>query len=80
MNLILGLIQSLLVLILAVVFIYKYAGNYTKTTHFVCPICSSRFKLSKLNFAFAFKTGVVNERIATCPVCGYKGRMPIVND
>jgi DNA-directed RNA polymerase subunit RPC12/RpoP len=79
-NPIFGLIQSLLVIILAFIFVYKYADIRTKTTHFVCPICRSSFKLSKLSFAIALKTGIMNERIVTCPVCGYKGKMPIVKD
>ncbi|WP_041580438.1 hypothetical protein [Bacillus sp. 1NLA3E] len=79
-NPIFGLIQTILILALAFIFVYKYADIRTKKSHFVCPRCGCCFKLSKLSFALAFKTGVINERIVTCPVCGYKGRMPIVND
>jgi DNA-directed RNA polymerase subunit RPC12/RpoP len=75
-----GLFQSILILILAFVFVYKYSDIRTRTTHFVCPHCSSRFKLSKLNFAIAFKTGKANERLVTCPVCGHRDRMSILND
>jgi C4-type Zn-finger protein len=80
MNPILGLLQTIVVMALMIFFVYKYADIRTKTTHFVCPLCHSSFKLSKFHFAFALKTGVVNERIVTCPVCGYKGRMTIMND
>ena len=80
MNIIIGLFQTVMFLALAFVFVYKYADNYTKTTHFLCPLCGCRFKLSKLSFAFALKTGVPNERIVTCPKCGYKGKMPIIKD
>ena len=79
-NPIFGLIQTILIIILAFLFVYKYTDIRTKTTHFVCPRCGTCFKLSRWAFAFALKTGFVNERIATCPVCGYRGRMPIVND
>jgi RNase P subunit RPR2 len=75
-----GLIQTIIILALAFIFVYKYSDIYTKTTHFVCPLCGCCFKLSKLNFALALKTGFFNERIVTCPTCGYKGRMPIVKD
>ncbi|WP_129688950.1 hypothetical protein [Gottfriedia acidiceleris] len=75
-----GLFQSILILILAFVFVYKYSEIRTRTTHFVCPRCSSRFKLSKLNFALTFKTGKLNERLVTCPVCGHRDRMTIIND
>ncbi|PGM57370.1 hypothetical protein [Bacillus sp. AFS053548] len=75
-----GLFQSILILILAFVFVYKYSEIRTRNTHFVCPRCSSRFKLSKLNFALAFKTGKVYERLVKCPVCGHRDRMPIIND
>ncbi|NIK79868.1 putative Zn-finger protein [Paenibacillus castaneae] len=74
------LIQIILPMGLAFLFVYKYIDIRTKTTHFVCPVCSCSFKLSKLNFAFALKTGLLNERIVTCPVCGYRGRMPVVKD
>lgn len=80
MNPILGILQTIIIISLMVFIIYKYADIRTKNTHFVCPLCHSHFKLSKLNFAFAFKTGIFNERIATCPVCGYRGRMTIIND
>jgi uncharacterized Zn-finger protein len=80
MNPILGLLQTIVVIALMIFFVYKYADIRTRATHFVCPLCHSRFKLSKFNFAFALKTGVYNERIVTCPVCGYKGRMTIRND
>lgn len=79
-NPIAGLIQTIVIIVLAFLFVYKYADIRTKNSHFVCPRCGSSFKLSKLAFAFAFKTGFINERIVTCPVCGNKGRMPIVND
>jgi C4-type Zn-finger protein len=79
-NPIVGLIQTILVIVLAFIFVYKYSDIRTKNSHFVCPRCGSCFKLSKLAFALAFKTGFINERIVTCPICGYKGRMPIVND
>lgn len=75
-----GLFQSILIFILVFVFVYKYSEIRTRTTHFVCPRCSSRFKLSKLNFALAFKTGKINERFVTCPVCGHRDRMTIIND
>lgn len=75
-----GFFQTILILILAFIFVYKYSDIRTKNTHFVCPRCGSRFKLSKLNFALAFKTGQFNERIVTCPVCGHKDRMSIEND
>lgn len=74
------LIQVILPLALVFLFIYIYTNRMTKATHFVCPLCRSRFKLSKVGFASALKTGVFNERIVTCPVCGYKGRMPIIKD
>jgi hypothetical protein len=79
-NPIVGLIQTIIVLVLAFLFVYKYSDIRTKTTHFVCPRCGCCFKLSKLRFALALKTGHLNERIVLCPVCGYKGRMPMVND
>ncbi len=79
-NLIVGFIQSLLILLIAFIFVYKYSDIRTKTTHFVCPNCASRFKLSKLKFILAFKTGFLNERIVECPKCGYRGKMPIVDD
>lgn len=79
-NLIFGLTQTIIVLVLAFLLVYKYADFYTKTTHFVCPQCGCIFKLSKVDFAIALKTGVFNERIVTCPSCGYKDRMPIVKD
>ncbi|QKE72820.1 hypothetical protein HPK19_08385 [Arthrobacter citreus] len=75
-----GLFQSILILILVFVFVYKFSELRTKTTHFVCPYCGNRFKLSKLNFALAFKTGKINERIVTCPNCGHRDRMSILND
>ncbi|ACT02675.1 hypothetical protein [Paenibacillus sp. JDR-2] len=74
------LIQIVVPLALTFLLAYKYIDFRTKTTHFVCPACRSSFKLSKKDFAFALKTGAVNERIVTCPVCGYKGSMPIVKD
>jgi predicted RNA-binding Zn-ribbon protein involved in translation (DUF1610 family) len=74
------LIQIVLPIALVFLFLYKYLDIRTKTTHFVCPLCRSSFKLSKRQFAGALKTGVLNERIVTCPVCGYKSRMPIVKD
>ncbi|RAV15572.1 hypothetical protein DQG23_29780 [Paenibacillus contaminans] len=79
-NLVVSLIQIFLPLVLAFLFVYKYVDIRTKTTHFVCPLCRSRFKLSKSQFAFALKTGALNERVVTCPACGYKGRMPIIKD
>ncbi|RDW21609.1 hypothetical protein [Oceanobacillus chungangensis] len=79
-NIIVGLLQTAVIVVLAYLFLYKYADIWTKTTHFICPHCGNRFKLSKLSFALALKTGVRNERIVTCPVCGYKGRMPIEKD
>lgn len=80
MNPILGLLQTIIIVAFMFFFIYKYSDIRTKNTHFVCPCCHSYFKLTKFNFAFALKTGVFNERIVTCPVCGYKGRMTFVND
>ncbi|WP_435164019.1 hypothetical protein [Paenibacillus glycanilyticus] len=74
------LIQIAVPLVLTFLLVYKYIDFLTKTTHFVCPACRSSFKLSKKDFAFALKTGVLNEHIVTCPVCGYKGSMPIVKD
>lgn len=79
-NPIAGLIQTIVIFVLGFIFVYKYSDIRTKTTHFVCPRCGCSFKLSKLSFAFALKTGLFNERIVTCPDCGYRGRMPIVND
>jgi predicted RNA-binding Zn-ribbon protein involved in translation (DUF1610 family) len=79
-NPIFGFIQTIIIIILAIILVYKYSDIRTKNSHFVCPRCGSCFKLSKMAFAFAFKTGSMNERIVTCPVCGYKGSMPIVND
>jgi hypothetical protein len=80
MNPILGLLQTIIIVAFMFIFIYKYTDIRTKNTHFVCPCCHSCFKLTKFNFAFALKTGVINERVVTCPVCGYKGRMTFVND
>jgi hypothetical protein len=74
------LFQTIVIFALMFFFVYKYADIHTKNTHFVCPCCRSCFKLSKFNFAFALKTGIINERIVTCPVCGYKGRMTFIND
>lgn len=36
------------------------------------------FKVSKLSFAFALKTGVINERIVTCPVYSFRRKTPTV--
>lgn len=74
-----GLIQTIIFMVLIFILAYKYIDLRTKNSHFVCPSCGTSFKLSKAAFALAFKTGL-NERIVTCPVCGYKGRMPIEND
>lgn len=74
------LLQIVVPLAVIILLTYKYIDYCTKSTHFVCPACRSRFKLSKKDFAFALKTGVINQRIVTCPVCGYKGSMPIVKD
>ncbi|GLX66823.1 hypothetical protein [Paenibacillus glycanilyticus] len=74
------LIQIVVPMALVFLLVYKYIDVRTKTTHFVCPACRSRFKLSKKEFAFARKTGVINERVATCPVCNYKGSMPFMKD
>ncbi|WP_336772834.1 hypothetical protein [Paenibacillus sp. MMO-58] len=74
------LIQIVVPLALIFLLTYKYIDFRTKSTHFVCPACRSPFKLSKKDFAFALKMGVNNERIVTCPVCGYKGSMPIEKD
>lgn len=76
----LGLFQTLIIVVLSIFLGYKYADYYTKNLHFICPICRSHFKLSKSSFIVAFKTGVKNERITTCPVCGYKGKMRMVQD
>ena len=80
MNIIIGLLTTAIALVLAFLFVYKYSDNYANTTHFVCPVCGSAFKLSKVNFAFALKTGIPNERIVTCPTCEYRGRMSIIKD
>jgi len=80
MNMIIGLSTTVIALVLSFLFIYKYADYYTNKTHFVCPYCRSSFKLSKLSFALALKTGVPNERIVTCPACGCRGRMPLIKD
>ena len=80
MNIITGLLTTVIALVLSYLIIYKYTINYTNTTHFVCPYCRSAFKLSKVSFAFALKTGTPNERIVTCPACGYKGKMPLIKD
>lgn len=75
-----ALLQIVLPLALASLLVYLYTDYRTKTTHFVCPLCRNGFKLSKFQFAFAMKTGRFDERIVTCPVCGYRGRMPLVKD
>lgn len=74
------LIQIFLPLILVYLLVYKYVDMMTKTTHFACPLCRSSFKLSKWKFAGSLKTGVLNERVVTCPACGYKGRMSMIKD
>jgi RNase P subunit RPR2 len=80
MNPLAMLFQTIIIFALMFFCVYKYVDIRTKNTHFICPCCHSCFKLSNFNFAFALKTGVFNERIVTCPSCGYKGRMTFVND
>lgn len=80
MNIIIGLVTTFLAIFLSFIILYKYTENYIHTTHFACPYCRSTFKLSRVNFALALKTGISNERIVTCPACGYRGKMPILED
>ncbi|WP_313466758.1 hypothetical protein [Carnobacterium sp.] len=80
MDIIIGLLTTVIAVIVMYLMIKKYIDTYTNTTHFVCPNCGSHFKLSKINFLFALKTGTPNERVVTCPICGYRGRMPMVKD
>ncbi|MFC5406417.1 hypothetical protein [Cohnella soli] len=74
------LVQIVVPVGLGFLLVYKIADIRTKTTHFVCPACRSAFKLSKFQIAFAIKSGLLNERIVTCPACGYRGSMPMVKD
>lgn len=78
-NPIFGILQTILILVLGFLFVFKFSDIRTKTTHFECPQCSSAFKLSRLQFAFALKRNFY-ERLVTCPVCGYRDWMPIIND
>ena len=77
---ILGISTTVIVLIVMCIIIYQYANYYTSRTHFVCPCCGTAFKLSKVDFIVAFKTGVSGQRIVVCPKCGYQGRMSIMDD
>ncbi|MEG0268013.1 MAG: hypothetical protein RR548_06145 [Carnobacterium sp.] len=80
MDIIIGLLTTAIALVFMYLMIKKYTDTYTSTTHFICPNCGSSFKLSKISFALALKTGIPDERIVTCPFCGYKGRMPLIKD
>lgn len=80
MDIFIGLLTTAVALALLSFVGYKYTEYYTDTTHFVCPNCRSAFKLSKASFILALKTGVPDERIVSCPVCGYRGRMPLIKD
>ncbi|NMD72657.1 hypothetical protein HHO41_20685 [Bacillus sp. DNRA2] len=75
----LGLILTLIIMGLIFILAYKYVDTSTKNNHFECPHCRSSFKLSKSSFALALKRNWY-ERMVTCPVCGYKGWMEIIND
>jgi transcription elongation factor Elf1 len=79
MSPILGLIQTLIIIALVFILVYKYIDIKTKNTHFECPHCRSSFKLSKSSFALALKKNSY-ERMVTCLVCGYKGWMEIIKD
>lgn len=80
MQIVLGMSTTILAILLSVWLAYKYAKSYVDSTHFVCSYCQTAFKLSKLDFMFALKTGVQNERIVTCPYCGCRGKMTLFND
>ena len=79
MSPLLGLIQTLIIMGLIFILAYKYVDIRTRNTHFECPHCRSSFKLSKSSFALALKRNLY-ERMVTCPICGYKGWMEIIND
>ncbi|MBD3920417.1 hypothetical protein H8B09_16770 [Paenibacillus sp. PR3] len=74
------LIQIVLPIGVIFALVYKYVDFVTRTTHVVCPMCRSSFKLTKQAFAFSLKTGVMNERVVTCPACGHRGGMPVMKD
>ena len=80
MDIIIGLLTTVIAVTVMYLMIKKYVDAYTNTTHFVCPNCGSRFKLSKINFVFALKTGTPNERIVSGPAGGYRGRMSMFKD
>lgn len=75
-----GLLTTVLIMGCMYFGISKYAEAYINSTHFICPYCRVCFKLSKIEFIFALKTGVPDERIVTCPLCGRRDKMPIVKD
>jgi hypothetical protein len=79
MEVVLGLFVTIIVLVLIGILVYQY-GQMADYIHFVCPYCNTVFKISKLDFITAFKTGVPDERIVTCPHCNHRDRMHMIKD
>ena len=74
MNPIINQIAPIIVIVIALIF----TSLRWKTTHFECPNCGSKFKVSRLKYGLTPHS--FGRRYVTCPNCNYSAMMASISD